>query len=473
MTSMLTHPIVRDTQLETAIRRALKLAADALLTVADLKRLTVLEVIGKKITDLTGLEHATNLQMLLLSENRITDLTPLAGLTKLKMLELHRNHISNITPLSRLTNLQWLALHRNRIRDVAALERLRELKYLKLYNNRISDVAALKGLTHLEWLLLSENRITDIQPLAGMEDLEWLWLSGNPIQDMSPIYRLAGDQRVDVDIDIPHDEVDVDIDIPHDEKEGDIKEFIELVQEVTELTESIKASIKSLSHFLDEIDAEPDMDIMDTVGELIEKFVATFDASSPGADPISIPERQEREEIIAKYMEFFDTVKGIDPDELTHDEIQVISGLNIVYVAYQLEFSATPREFNLEYTQGTLEWILSQREKISQETLVYALSLRGSIGLRFFKDAEEIIADLDEALQIADAAGDIEDEVLVDIYRDRAFALVKMGDFAGAEASERKALELNELSQFVALSRSELGGESEDSIFDLSARIAS
>ena len=57
------------------------------------------------ISDLTGLEFATNLQGLMLVNNSISDLTPLSDLTNLQTLWLQNNSISDLAPLVANTGL--------------------------------------------------------------------------------------------------------------------------------------------------------------------------------------------------------------------------------------------------------------------------------------------------------------------------------------------------------------------------------
>ena len=59
----------------------------------------------KRIDDLTGLEHASQLRVLDIDDNNISDITPLAQLTQLMSLNLSDNNISDLTPLAQLTQL--------------------------------------------------------------------------------------------------------------------------------------------------------------------------------------------------------------------------------------------------------------------------------------------------------------------------------------------------------------------------------
>ncbi len=167
------------------------------LTVADMERLTALQQpvtssipYGEGISDLTGLEFATNLTHLHLNRFSISDLSPLSGLTNLVSLALGDNSISDIYPLSGLTNLRALHLEDNSISDIYPLSGLTNLTRLFLRNNSISDIS-LSGLTNLRELHLDYNSISDIYPLSGLTNLTGLFLRNNSISDLSPLSGLT------------------------------------------------------------------------------------------------------------------------------------------------------------------------------------------------------------------------------------------------------------------------------------------
>ena len=108
------------------------------------------------ISDLTGLEYATNLETLdLIDYSDVSDLTPLTSLTNLEILKLDAPDVSDLTPLSGLTNLETLKL---------------------VGYSDVSDFTALSGLTNLETLDL-DSSVSDLTPLSGLtnpEDLKAL-----------------------------------------------------------------------------------------------------------------------------------------------------------------------------------------------------------------------------------------------------------------------------------------------------------
>jgi len=158
---------------------------------ADLDGLTTLNATSKGISDLTGLEHCTNLTGLVITVNNISDISALSGLTKLNDLSLDGNQISNIFALASLTNLQKLYLNNNQISDISALSVLTDLTHLDLEQNQISNISALSGLTNLATLDLYGNQISDISALSGLTNLTFLWLSNNNISDISALSGLT------------------------------------------------------------------------------------------------------------------------------------------------------------------------------------------------------------------------------------------------------------------------------------------
>ena len=183
-----------DPALREAIREKLRIPADSPLTQAYMQEhLSNLEARNKGIVDLTGLELATDLQVLGLVRNKIRDLSPLSGLTGLGYLVLDDNQISDISPLSGLVNLDVLSLANNPIKDISPLSGLVNLEVLSLANNPIKDISPLSGLVNLKRLKLRNNPIEDLSPLLGLENLEDFIIYDRRDKDISstiPISKL-------------------------------------------------------------------------------------------------------------------------------------------------------------------------------------------------------------------------------------------------------------------------------------------
>lgn len=180
-----------DQSLLEAVRKELGKPSGESVNSREMRRLTSLTAFGMDITDLAGLEYATALESLSLSDNRIVDLSPVAGLAQLAHLDLGENAIVDISPLAGLARLETLLLSHNNIVDLAGLETLTGLTDLRLGDNRIADLSPLGALAALESLVLSDNRISDLSPLAGLVKLRSLLLVRNSISDVAPLGSLA------------------------------------------------------------------------------------------------------------------------------------------------------------------------------------------------------------------------------------------------------------------------------------------
>ena len=171
-----------DVNLRTAVRSALSLGNNDALTQAGMANLTGLTARNAQIGNLTGLEHATNLQKLDLRDNTISSISALSGLTNLESLKLTGNNISSVSALSGLTNLT----------------------FLNLKENNISSISTLSGLTNLEHLRVDENSITDVQPLTSLVNLNKLWIAGNSLTNAHLLSSLTGLTYIDIPIpDLP------------------------------------------------------------------------------------------------------------------------------------------------------------------------------------------------------------------------------------------------------------------------------
>ena len=182
---------VPDANLAAALREALDLAPTENITKQALQGLTRLDAQSREISDLSGLEHASQLQRIFLSDNQIEDITPLKDLTQLTVLGIWDNQISNISPLVNMTRLRSLSIWDNQIQDITPLKNLTQLNWLDLGINQISDITPLANLTRLEVLLIWDNQINNITPLRNLTRLEELDFSNNRVEDIRPIARLT------------------------------------------------------------------------------------------------------------------------------------------------------------------------------------------------------------------------------------------------------------------------------------------
>ena len=183
---------IPDSNLAAAIRETLGLASGEAITDLAMLRLDLLSVRDRQITDLTGIEHATNIGALsFFDDTQITDITPLAKLTKLAVLNIRGGRISDISPLAGLTNLRHLNIDSANVSEISPLAEFTSLRNLLLPNNPINDISPLAGLTNLTNLNLWGNNISDISAVAGLTKLTSLILWGNNISDISVVAGLT------------------------------------------------------------------------------------------------------------------------------------------------------------------------------------------------------------------------------------------------------------------------------------------
>ena len=201
---------IPDPNLRAAIAEAIGVPLSTPIFRGHLGNLTRLDARNANISDLTGLEGATNLIGLNLgpgyveAENRwinsnsVSDLSPLTGLTKLRSLVLGDNNISDISTVAGLTNLTTLYLWNNSISDISAVAGLTNLTELAVNNNSISDISAVAGLTNLTTLYLWNNSISDISAVAGLTNLAELDVNNNSVSDISAVVGLTSLIRLDL-----------------------------------------------------------------------------------------------------------------------------------------------------------------------------------------------------------------------------------------------------------------------------------
>ena len=170
-----------DEKLREVVHSKLGIVAGNPLTQAAMKFILLLDAKNSQISDITGLEYATNLKSLNLSGNQISNITPLGTWEKLKglkTLNLSNNQITVIASLEHFESLDVLYLNRNQITDITPLKTwLNAAPFeLRIDGNNIRDLSPLAKLTALRLLGISHNSYTDISPLATLTNLQRLWI---------------------------------------------------------------------------------------------------------------------------------------------------------------------------------------------------------------------------------------------------------------------------------------------------------
>ena len=197
---------IPDPAMRTVFEMALDKGPGWPIGVNEIAEITELDARGSRIEDLSGLEHATDLEYLDLGGNAVTDLALLGGLESLRLLYLDGNEVADIaaltelplailslsdtkvddfSALSNMDSLYWLALDGNAIRDLPPLPA--SLWHLYLTNNAISDIGVLADLPNLREVRLSGNAIRSLAPLAGLSRLEHVFLNDNRVRVLGPL----------------------------------------------------------------------------------------------------------------------------------------------------------------------------------------------------------------------------------------------------------------------------------------------
>lgn len=194
-----------DANLKAAVRSALVIPAPTPITDTDMETLVGFDASASNISNIEGLDYATNLTTLFLNENQIVDIFPLAGLSDLTDLQLGNNHISNISAVAGLTNLLGLGLINNQIEtmnlgsanlpsldtfDIAgnplASVLLADAALSQTSFNTIMDgghlthtgIAELPGVLNLDMSGVDFAGISDLSAMYSADDLEQLSLAG-------------------------------------------------------------------------------------------------------------------------------------------------------------------------------------------------------------------------------------------------------------------------------------------------------
>ena len=95
------------------------------LTEDELQAFRNLDLQGREVADLTGVNKLTQLENLSLGNNQVEDITGLSGMEYLTYLDLSTNRIQSLNGLDSLPNLAYLSIGGNQVFDVSLLSGLK------------------------------------------------------------------------------------------------------------------------------------------------------------------------------------------------------------------------------------------------------------------------------------------------------------------------------------------------------------
>ena len=168
-----------------------------------------LNLLGKNITSIEGLQYAVNIDRLVLTGNRLTDIQPVLTMVWLKRLSVDYNSIKNLTGIGKLQNLEELNISNNPLSslpdDVCKITMLRRLyagddgikalpqsirslvnlDRLYLAGNQLEAVNGLDALNRLELLDLSRCGLETVPAeIDNLTKLKYLYLSNNRLTEL-------------------------------------------------------------------------------------------------------------------------------------------------------------------------------------------------------------------------------------------------------------------------------------------------
>lgn len=224
---------IADPRIRSRALKAANVTSGTVVTDAELKSITSLDISGLGIEALTGIDLLTSLTSLDASKNNIADLGAVASwgnLTNLKTLDLSENKVGTLSPLN-ASKLTTLKLNKQRPEDKGTVLDLditgtnlniSTLTTLEVRDCNLGSLAVANALTtliasdnpklsgavgqlqdsaksSLEKLDLSNCNIGDARGLSGFTALSDLNLSGNtPLNDTSIITGLSGLEKLDL-----------------------------------------------------------------------------------------------------------------------------------------------------------------------------------------------------------------------------------------------------------------------------------
>lgn len=196
-----------DPFLEEAVKSSLGLSLSEDVTEENILELKSLEWYNGNITDLTGLEYATNLSKITLTGNNISSLQPLVNLENLTSIGLSNNPIA-ISEVLLLENILELDLSGNHYgEEINELAKYRNMTNLWLNDCGLTNIDFVQEMEELIWLRVMDNQITSLNNLSSIS-LTGLWATNNSLTTLEDVSNfgslrvvyLEGNQLESIDV---------------------------------------------------------------------------------------------------------------------------------------------------------------------------------------------------------------------------------------------------------------------------------
>lgn len=153
---------------------------------------------GLTDSDLANLKYMVDLTVLDLSGNHISNLSLLSSLTGLTELHLDNTSVEDISTLSGLFRLQKLSLSGAPVSDLTPLQKLTALTNLDLSETKAEDLSGISHLKAITKLNISKTKVTDLEPIADLEKLNLLIMQGCHVDDMTQLYEMTSLKEVQI-----------------------------------------------------------------------------------------------------------------------------------------------------------------------------------------------------------------------------------------------------------------------------------
>lgn len=168
-TDFLVEISFNDEKLEAIVRETLDMP-EGQLTYYDLDKLRVLDLTDLDISDLSGIEFATNLEELIVNYP-VDNVTAIEDLTQLKKLVIKRGGLKSIEFVQSLSQLKYLDISYNEIESITPILSFDQLEYLDMKRNKVRDVSGL-DLPKLKTLYIEGNYIIDYNALPILDQVK-------------------------------------------------------------------------------------------------------------------------------------------------------------------------------------------------------------------------------------------------------------------------------------------------------------
>ncbi len=102
--------------------------------------------------------------------------------------------LTNLSGLQHLTNLSIVIVTHHKIKNIDVISNLTNLKSLFLFNNNIASLRGIEDLSQLEQLYVQCNQISSIKPIEKLVNLKEFYINNNPINTLEGLTEAHSDK---------------------------------------------------------------------------------------------------------------------------------------------------------------------------------------------------------------------------------------------------------------------------------------